>query len=51
LSIDWDRRVGTLGTWLRKSYWGRGYSSERAAALIELVFEQLDLEIIEAEVG
>jgi ribosomal-protein-alanine N-acetyltransferase len=47
LSIDWDRRAGTLGTWLRKAYWGRGYSGERAAALIDLAFEQLDLEIIE----
>ena len=47
LSIDWDRREGTLGTWLRKSYWGRGYSGERAAALIKLAFERLDLDVIE----
>ena len=47
LSIDWDRRAGTLGTWLRKPYWGRGYSGERAAALIKLAFERLDLDVIE----
>ncbi len=47
LSIDWDRRAGTLGTWLRKPYWGRGYSGERATALISLAFEQLDLDVIE----
>jgi len=22
-SVDWERRTGTLGTWLRKPYWGR----------------------------
>ena len=47
LTIDWDRRVGTLGTWFRKPYWGRGYSGERAAALIDLAFERLDLDVIE----
>ncbi|EMA51211.1 GNAT family N-acetyltransferase [Halococcus thailandensis] len=46
LTIDWDRRTGTLGTWLRKRFWGRGYSGERAAALIELAFDRLDLEVV-----
>lgn len=46
LATDWDRRTGNLGTWLRKRYWGRGYSGERAAALMELAFERLDLELI-----
>ena len=44
--VDWDRRTATLGMWLRKPFWGRGYSGERAAALIEIVFDQLDLELV-----
>lgn len=46
LTIDWERRTGTLGTWLRKRFWGRGYSGERADALLELAFERLDLELV-----
>jgi RimJ/RimL family protein N-acetyltransferase len=46
LDVDWERRRGTLGTWLRKRFWGRGYSGERAAALFELAFERLDLEVV-----
>jgi [ribosomal protein S5]-alanine N-acetyltransferase len=46
LTVDWERRTGTLGLWLRKRFWGRGYSSERASALIELAFDRLDLELV-----
>lgn len=46
LDIDWGRQIGTLGVWLRKRFWGRRYSGERAEALIELAFEVLDLEIV-----
>ena len=46
LSVDWETRTATLGTWLRKLFWGRGYSGERAAALIEVAFERLDLEAV-----
>jgi RimJ/RimL family protein N-acetyltransferase len=46
LSIDWPRRTGTLGLWLRKPLWGRGYSGARAAALLELAFDRLDLEVV-----
>jgi ribosomal-protein-alanine N-acetyltransferase len=45
-SVDWDRRTVELGIWLRKRFWGRGYSGERAAALIEVAFERLDLEAV-----
>jgi RimJ/RimL family protein N-acetyltransferase len=53
LGTDWDRRSAGLGLWLRKPFWGRGYSGERAAALLELAFERLDLEVVEVshEVG
>ena len=46
LATDWDRRTGGLGTWLRKKFWGRGYSGERAAALMEVAFSRLDLEVV-----
>lgn len=46
LGFEWDRRLGRLGIWLRKRFWGRGYSGERAAALLELAFEELDLEVV-----
>lgn len=46
LALDWDRNVGELGMWLRKRYWGRGYSGERAAALLAVGFEHLDLDTI-----
>ena len=46
LTFDWERRTGSLGMWLRKPFWGRGYSGERADALFELAFERLDLELV-----
>jgi len=45
--INWDRRTATFGTWLRKRFWGRGYSGERAAAMMELAFDRLDLDVVE----
>lgn len=49
LSIDWECRTGDLGIWLRKRFWGRGYSGERAAALMQLAFERLDLDLVAVE--
>ena len=46
LDVDWDRRRATLGTWLRKRFWGRGYSGERAGAMFELAFDRLDLDVV-----
>lgn len=48
LKCQWERRTGQLGLLLRKPFWGRGYSGERAAALLELAFERLDLELATA---
>ncbi|ACM57432.1 GNAT family N-acetyltransferase [Halorubrum lacusprofundi] len=45
-SVDWEKRTAVLGTWLRKRFWGRGYSGERAAALVEVAFENLDLDLV-----
>ncbi|WP_137289957.1 GNAT family N-acetyltransferase [Natronorubrum halophilum] len=46
LDLDWDRRLAILGVWLRKPFWGRGYSGERAGRLLELAFDRLDLEVV-----
>jgi ribosomal-protein-alanine N-acetyltransferase len=46
LNPEWNRRRATLGMWLRKSFWGKGYSGERAGRLLELAFGRLDLEIV-----
>ncbi|EMA66849.1 GCN5-related N-acetyltransferase [Halorubrum aidingense JCM 13560] len=45
-TIDWEKRTAVLGTWLRKRFWGRGYSGERAAALAEVAFADLDLDLV-----
>ncbi|WP_418286214.1 GNAT family N-acetyltransferase [Halorubrum sp. DTA46] len=44
--VDWETGTATLGVWLRKRFWGRGYSGERAAALVRVAFEELDLDIV-----
>ncbi len=46
LSVDWDCRRGGLGIWLRKPFWGRGYSGERADALLHLAFDRLDINAV-----
>lgn len=50
LTVDWDRRVGQPGVWLRRRFWGRGYGAERAAALFALAFRRLDLDCVAVEV-
>jgi len=46
IGVEWDRQLAVLGTWLRKPFWGRGYSGERAARMLELAFDRLDLEVV-----
>jgi RimJ/RimL family protein N-acetyltransferase len=42
----WDEQTAFMTFGLRKRFWGRGYSGERAAALLRLAFERLDLELV-----
>ncbi|MFC7202401.1 GNAT family N-acetyltransferase [Haloferax namakaokahaiae] len=42
---EWDKKRAVFGMWLRKEFWGRGYSGERAAAFFACVFDVLDLEV------
>jgi RimJ/RimL family protein N-acetyltransferase len=46
VEFEWDRRRAELGIHLRKPFWGRGYSGERAAALCDLAFDRLDLDVV-----
>lgn len=48
LSCKWERQTAQFGLILMKPFWGRGYSGERAAALMELAFDQLDFELVSA---
>jgi RimJ/RimL family protein N-acetyltransferase len=50
MHFEWDRDVAELGVWLRKPFWGRGYSAERAAALIDVAFGDLDVSLIRVAV-
>ncbi|EFW94225.1 GCN5-related N-acetyltransferase [Haladaptatus paucihalophilus DX253] len=45
LKLNWSRRTGTQWIWLRKSFWGRGYNSESALALIDLTLDRFDLDL------
>ncbi|NKE38088.1 GNAT family N-acetyltransferase [Natronococcus sp. JC468] len=46
LVIDWETQIGKPAIWLRKQFWGNGYSGERADVMLELAFERLDLELV-----
>lgn len=48
LMPQWDRRAAYFGVRIRKPYWGRGYSGERAGAMLVLTFDHLDLELASA---
>jgi len=45
LDCLWENRRVHTGVTLYKPYWGRGYASERATALLTLAFERLDIEV------
>lgn len=46
LSVEWDRQGAVLGVRFRKRFWGRGYSGERAAAMLAVAFDHLDLDVV-----
>lgn len=46
IDIDHKRKQGEIGLWLRKEYWGQEFSKERAYAMIEIGFDELDLNSI-----
>lgn len=46
LDINFENKQGELGIWLRKKYWGKKISKERAFALAEFGFTMLELSSI-----
>ena len=44
----WEKRFANLGILLDEQFWGRGYSGERADALLSVAFDRLDLELVVA---
>ena len=44
--FEWEKDLALLAVWLREPYWGRGYSGERADALLEIAFEDLDVGVV-----
>jgi len=48
ISIEGDARAGTLGYWLGEPFWGQGYATEAAKAVIGFAFEILKLNEVNA---
>ena len=46
LICRWEQDLALPAIWLRKPFWGRGYSGERADALLGLAFERLDFGVV-----
>ncbi len=46
LWLEWEKRKASLGIWIREPFWGRGYSAERAAVMLYVAFQRLDLELV-----
>jgi ribosomal-protein-alanine N-acetyltransferase len=46
LICEWDKDLAMPAIWLRKPFWGRGYSGERADALLELAVDRLDFGVV-----
>ena len=46
LICQWEKDLAMPTIWLRKPFWGRGYSGERADALLEIAFERLDFGVV-----
>jgi RimJ/RimL family protein N-acetyltransferase len=48
ISIEGDARAGTLGYWLGEGFWGQGYATEAAKAVIGFAFDILKLSEVNA---
>ena len=48
LTLDAANQGAEIGYWIGKPYWGRGYATEAARALVRFGFEQLGLNRISA---
>ena len=48
LILDAEHRSGELGYWIGTPYWGQGFATEAARAVVEWGFEELDLHRVHA---
>lgn len=48
VSIDWELQTGDMGIWLRKPYWGEGYTRTLRTVARRLIFEEWNLELYQA---
>lgn len=48
LELDLPHERAEMGYWIGKPYWGRGYATEAASAVLRYGFEELSLERIHA---
>jgi RimJ/RimL family protein N-acetyltransferase len=48
ISVESDARAGTLGYWLGEPFWGQGYATEAAKAVIDFAFGILKLNEVNA---
>lgn len=46
LWLEWEKRKASFGVWIREPFWGRGYSGERAGAMLYVAFDRLDLDLV-----
>ena len=50
LEIDADTATGSIGYWLGRPYWGRGYATEAAGRVLATAFGELGLKRVVADV-
>ena len=48
--INWESKKGTLGYWINRSYWKKGYNLEASIPIIDFAFKKLKLKKIEDSV-
>lgn len=46
LICEWEKDLAKMAIWLRRRFWGRGYSGERADALLRVAFEYLGVGVV-----
>jgi Acetyltransferases, including N-acetylases of ribosomal proteins len=46
LICEWEKDLAKPTIWLRRRFWGRGYSGERADALLRVAFEHLGVGVV-----
>lgn len=44
LDIRWDRKIAESGIYLFEEYWGNGYGTERGEAMLEVAFNEYNIE-------